>query len=149
MSLRAYEAVLKAVADPTRVRILKILEGGELCVCQVIAVIALGQSTISKHLFLLKSAGLVKDRRDRKWIYYSLDGKAASPYAARALRNLKGWLNDEAVVLKDLERVALARAIGPVAICERRMTLPAGRRAGSALSSSKKAETDERPEARG
>jgi DNA-binding transcriptional ArsR family regulator len=127
MSLRAYESVMKAVADPTRVRILKILEGGELCVCQVIAVIALGQSTISKHLFLLKSAGLVKDRRDRKWIYYSLDREHASSYAARALRNLRGWLNDDPVVMKDRERTALARAIGPVAICARRMTLP-GRR---------------------
>lgn len=150
MSLRAYESVMKAVADPNRVRILKILEAGELCVCQVIAVLGLGQSTISKHLFLLKSAGLVSDRRDKKWIYYSLDRKNASPYSARALRNLKGWLNDDPVVRKDLERAALARAIGPVAICERRMTLPAGRRAaGFVLSPSRKTETDGRPEARG
>ena len=47
MSMRSYEAVMKTVADPTRVRIIKILEGGELCVCQIIAVIALGQSSIS------------------------------------------------------------------------------------------------------
>ena len=132
MSLRAYESVMKAVADPTRVRILKILEGGGLCVCQVIAVIALGQSTISKHLFLLKSAGLVRDRRDRKWIHYSLARKDASPYAALALRNLKGWLNDDPVVMKDRERTALARAIGPVAICERGMTLPGRRYVGAA-----------------
>jgi ArsR family transcriptional regulator, arsenate/arsenite/antimonite-responsive transcriptional repressor len=124
MGLRTYEAVLKAAADPTRVRILKILEGGELCVCQVTAVIPLGQSTISKHLFLLKSAGLIKDRRDRKWIHYSLDGKNGSPYAGAVLRNIRNWLNDDPVVLKDRERTELARAIGPVAICERRMTLP-------------------------
>lgn len=149
MSLRAYENVLKAVADPTRVRILKMLEGGELCVCQVIAVIGLGQSTISKHLFLLKSAGLVKDRRDRKWIHYSLDRNAAPPYAVRTLRNLKGWLNDDPVVLKDRERTALARAIGPVAICERGLTLPARRRAGASVPSPrKKAEPGGRPEAR-
>jgi len=65
MTLRAYEDVMKAAADPTRVRILKILEGGELCVCQIIAVIALGQSTISRHLFLLRAAGLIEDRRRR------------------------------------------------------------------------------------
>src|SRR3972149_7604906 len=112
MSLRAYESVMKAVAAPTRVRILKILEGGELCVCQVIAVIALGQSTISRHLFLLKSAGLIRDRRDRKWIYYSLDRKSGSPYAGRLLRNLKGWLNDDPVVRKDRGRTAVARAVG-------------------------------------
>jgi arsenate reductase/ArsR family transcriptional regulator len=124
MSLRAYEDVIKAAADPTRVRILKILEGGEMCVCQVIAVIALGQSTISKHLFLLRAAGLIKDRRDRKWIHYSLDGKSGNPYAGTVLRNIRKWLNDDPVIIEDRKRAGLARDIGPVAICERGMGLP-------------------------
>jgi len=128
MSLRAYEAVMKAVADPTRVRILKILEGGEICVCQVIAVIALGQSTISKHLFLLRAAGLIKDRRDRKWIHYSLDGKNGNPYAGAVLRNIRKWMNDDPVIARDRERAAHAKAIGPMAICERKFSLPALRR---------------------
>jgi DNA-binding transcriptional ArsR family regulator len=126
MSLRAYEDVMKAVADPTRVRILKILEGGELCVCQVIAVIALGQSTISKHLCILRSAGLIRDRKDRKWVLYSLDGKSGNPYAAGMLRAVRRWLNDDPVVLRDRERTARAREIGPVAICECGLTLPGG-----------------------
>jgi len=124
MSLRFYEDVMKAVADPTRVRTLKILEGGEMCVCQIIAVIALGQSTISKHLFLLRAAGLIKDRRDKKWIHYSLDGKSVNPYAGPVLRNIRKWLNDDPLVLKDRERAAMAREIGPIAICERGMSLP-------------------------
>lgn len=124
MSMRAYEAVMKAVADPTRVRILKILDGGELCVCQIIAVIALGQSTISKHLFLLRAAGLIKDRRDKKWICYSLDGKSDNPYAGTVLRNVRKWLNDDPLVLKDRERAAMARKIGPVVICESGMAIP-------------------------
>jgi ArsR family transcriptional regulator len=128
MGLRNYESVLKAAADPTRVRILKILEDGEMCVCQVIAILSLGQSTVSKHLFLLRAAGLIKDRRDRKWVYYSLDRGNDSPYAARLRRNLRGWLNDDPVVAKDRERAAMARAIGPIAICERNMTLPGRRR---------------------
>jgi arsenate reductase/ArsR family transcriptional regulator len=128
MTLRAYEDVMKAVADPTRVRILKILEGGELCVCQVIAVIALGQSTISKHLFLLRAAGLIKDRRDKKWVHYSLDGKSGNPIAAEMLRNIRKWLNDDPVVAQDRERTDLARNCGPVVICERGNALP-GRRA--------------------
>ena len=131
MELRAYESVFKAAADPTRVRILKILEGGEMCVCQVIAILSLGQSTVSKHLFLLRAAGLIKDRRDRKWVHYSLDRGSDSPYAARMLRNLRGWLNDDPVIAKDRERAAIARAIGPMAICERNMTLPARRRSAA------------------
>jgi len=127
MGLRDYESVFKAAADPTRVRILKILEGGEMCVCQVIAILSLGQSTVSKHLFLLRAARLIKDRRDRKWVHYSLDRGSDSPYAPRMLRNLRGWLNDDPVIAKDRERAAMARAIGPMAICERNMTLPARR----------------------
>ncbi|MEK6696301.1 MAG: metalloregulator ArsR/SmtB family transcription factor [Candidatus Deferrimicrobiota bacterium] len=128
MGLRDYESVFKAAADPTRVRILKILEGGEMCVCQVIAILSLGQSTVSKHLFLLRAAGLINYRRDRKWVHYSLDRGSDSPYAGRMLRNLRGWLNDDPVIVKDRERAAMARAIGPMAICERNMTLPARRR---------------------
>ena len=128
MGMRNYESVFKAAADPTRVRILKILEGGEICVCQVIAILSLGQSTVSKHLFLLRAAGLIKDRRDRKWVHYSLDRGSDSPYAARMLRNLRGWLNEDPVIAKDRERAAMARRIGPMAICERKLTLPPRRR---------------------
>jgi len=112
MGLRGYESVLKAAADPTRVRILKILEGGEMCVCQVIAILSLGQSTVSKHLFLLRAAGLIKDRRDRKW-FTTLWTVDRLPYAGRMLRNLRGWLSDDPVIAKDRERAVLARTIGP------------------------------------
>ncbi len=127
MPLRDYEMVMKSVADPTRVRILKLLEGGEMCVCQVIAVMEFNQSTISKHLFLLKTAGLVKERREGKWVHYSLDGSGGSPYARRMLKVLKNWLNDDPVVERDRKREAIARDLGPMEICERGMTLPARR----------------------
>jgi hypothetical protein len=83
---------------------------------------------VSKHLFLLRAAGLIKDRRDRKWVHYSLDRGSDSPYARRMLRNLRGWLNDDPVIARDGERTAMAIAIGPIAICERNMTLPVRRR---------------------
>jgi len=138
MSLRDYERVMKSVSDPTRVRILKILEGGEMCVCQVIAILEFNQSTISKHLFLLKTAQLVKERKEGKWVYYSLDGSNGSPYARKMLLALRGWLNDDAVIGKDRKREAVAREVGPVEICERGMTLPA-RRAGACCPTSRNA----------
>ena len=137
MSLREYELVLKSVADPTRVRILKLLEGGEMCVCQVIAVIELSQGTISKHLFLLKMAGLVKERQEKKWVHYSLDGSGGSSYARKMIATLKGWLNDDPVIVRDRKREALAREIGPVEICGRGMTLPS-RRAASCCPAAQK-----------
>src|SRR5512134_678129 len=138
MPLRQYERVLKSMADPTRVRILKLLEGGEMCVCQVIAVLEFNQSTISKHLFLLKTAGLVRERRDGKWVHYSLDGAGESLYARKMLQALKGWLNDDPVMEKDRRREALARELGPLSICERGMKLPA-RRSGACCPTPRKA----------
>jgi DNA-binding transcriptional ArsR family regulator len=129
MSLRSYGNVMKAVADPTRLRILKILEAGEMCVCQIIAVIALSQATISKHLFLLRSAGLIKDRRDKKWIYYSLDGSNGSPFAGTMLRNIRKWLGEDPIIVADSKRAKQARDLGPIAICAHGMALPGGRRA--------------------
>ena len=118
MSLRRYEAVMKAAADPTRVRILKMLEGGELCVCQIIAVLGLSPSTVSKHLFLLKSAGLVNDRKDKKWVHYSLDRESVDPHVSGVLGELAGWLNRDPVVREDRARLSRAkRETGPVASC--------------------------------
>jgi ArsR family transcriptional regulator len=114
MSLRRYETVMKAVADPTRVRILKMLEGRELCVCQIIAVLALSPSTVSKHLFLLKAAGLVNDRKEKKWVHYSLDRENDDAYVADILRELSGWLERDTVIVKDRARLAGARKdVGP------------------------------------
>jgi DNA-binding transcriptional ArsR family regulator len=119
--------VLKAVADPTRVRILKILEGGEMCACQIVSILELSQSTVSKHFFLLRIAGLVKERQEKKWVHYSLDGAEGAPYARKMLNTLKGWLNDDPVVGRDKKREVLARELGPAVICGRGMTLPTRR----------------------
>jgi len=119
MTLRKYEATMKAAADPTRVRILKMLEGGELCVCQIIAVLALSPSTVSKHLFLLKSAGFVNDRKEKKWVHYSLDRESVDAYVTGILRELSSWLDRDPVIARDRVRLAEARKdVGPNAICE-------------------------------
>jgi DNA-binding transcriptional ArsR family regulator len=65
-------AVLKALAHPVRLRILAMLRGGELCVCQLTAVLELAASTVSAHLADLKRAGLVEDRRDGRWVFHRL-----------------------------------------------------------------------------
>ncbi|MGA7106002.1 MAG: metalloregulator ArsR/SmtB family transcription factor [Candidatus Deferrimicrobiaceae bacterium] len=139
MSLREYEMVMKAVADPTRVRILKLLEAGEMCGCQIVAILELSQSTVSKHLFLLKMAGLVKERKEKKWVHYALARSGSSPYAGKMLNTLRGWLNDDPVVERDKKREALARELGPGYICERGMTLPSRRAAACCPAPRKKA----------
>lgn len=83
--LTQFEIAAKAVADPSRVRILKLLEHGELCVCQITAALDLATATISKHLSLLRTVGLTQQRRDGKWVYYRLADSDTNPYARRLL----------------------------------------------------------------
>ncbi|MFZ5997200.1 MAG: ArsR/SmtB family transcription factor [Nitrospirota bacterium] len=63
----------KALSDDTRLRILKLLEHGELCVCDIVASLDMIQPKISFHLKILKEAGLIRDRKQGKWIHYSID----------------------------------------------------------------------------
>jgi len=65
--------VFKALSDETRLRILKLLENGELCVCDIVAALDMIQPKISFHLGVLKEARLIKDRRQGKWIHYRID----------------------------------------------------------------------------
>jgi len=62
----------KGLADPTRLRIIALLLEQELCVCDLMSVLKLPQSTVSRHMIRLKSAGLVTDRRAGKWVHYRL-----------------------------------------------------------------------------
>ena len=65
--------VFKALSDDTRLRILKLLEHGELCVCDLVAACDMVQPKISFHLNVLKTAGFLKDRKNGKWMHYRLD----------------------------------------------------------------------------
>jgi DNA-binding transcriptional ArsR family regulator len=64
--------VLKALGHPVRLRIVAMLRGGELCVCQMTAIVDLAASTVSAHLTDLKRAGLVAERKDGRWVLYRL-----------------------------------------------------------------------------
>jgi ArsR family transcriptional regulator len=101
--MRDLELALKAAADPTRTRILKLLESRGLCVCQVQMVLGLAPSTVSKHLTILKLAGLVEDRRDGKWIEYALANEPTH-YARAVLAVLRGPLDRDAAVVADRRR---------------------------------------------
>src|SRR5688572_28427434 len=82
--MRELIAVTSALSDENRVRALLALEGGELCVCQIIELLQLAPSTVSKHMSLLRAAGLVEARKDGRWMYYSLPDKHSRlPEAAR------------------------------------------------------------------
>ncbi len=69
-----FAAVLKALSDGTRLRILNLLGTGELCVCDLMAVLGMPQSKVARHLAYLRGAGWVVGRRSGKWMHYRLRG---------------------------------------------------------------------------
>jgi len=77
--------ITKALSDEGRVRILLALRSGELCVCQLIELLGLAPSTVSKHMAILRQAGLVILRKEGRWAYYRLSGEDASPMVRRAI----------------------------------------------------------------
>jgi len=79
--------ILKALADETRLRILQLLAAGELCVCELMAVLGLPQSTVSRHLSYLKNSGWVDDRREGVWMYYRIN-EGSHPLARAILPEL-------------------------------------------------------------
>jgi arsenate reductase/ArsR family transcriptional regulator len=114
--MRDLELTLKAAGDPTRTRILKLLEGRALCVCQVQAVLALAPSTVSKHLTILKLAGLLEDRRDGKWIEYTLASEP-SHYAKAVLALLGGPLNRDPAIVADRKRLREVLGVSRERLC--------------------------------
>lgn len=83
--------MFKALSDETRLRIICLLLEGELCVCDIMAVLQLPQSTVSRHLAYLKNSGWVDDRRCGVWMYYSLADNA-SELQKGLLGNLRDFL---------------------------------------------------------
>lgn len=78
-------ALLKALADPTRLRLYLLLRRGEACVCELATELALAENLVSHHLGVLRRLGLVRDRRDTadaRWVYYTLDTDTLRQLAA-------------------------------------------------------------------
>jgi ArsR family transcriptional regulator len=75
----------KVLADETRLRILKLLEVREMCVCEIMVALDLTQPTASHHLGLLENEGLIKDRKEGKWVFYSI----AEPELLKKMHELK------------------------------------------------------------
>lgn len=93
--MKPFIRVMKALSDPNRIKIIKLLEKKELCVCELTAALSLAQSTVSKHLKQLEDAEIVEYRKDGPWVNYRLATESESPYARALLGQISQWLNDE------------------------------------------------------
>lgn len=117
--MREFMHIAKAMADANRVRALLALRDGELCVCQITALFGLAPSTVSKHLSILHQAGLVESRKDGRWIYYRLPGKAAPLAVRRAIDWVTKSLRDNPRIAEDSKRLKKILDIDPVTLCKR------------------------------
>ncbi len=119
-AMRETLRVTKALADIQRVRILMMLRHGELCVCQIVEVLGLAPSTVSKHLSILDVARLVESRKDGRWAYFRLPDKSASALVATILKWLDGALVDDSSIERDKSSLRKVVACDPQTLCCRR-----------------------------
>jgi ArsR family transcriptional regulator, arsenate/arsenite/antimonite-responsive transcriptional repressor len=102
--------VHKAIAHPTRLRLLAALRGGPLCVCQMTVVVKLAASTVSEHLSELRKAGLITDRKDGRWVEYRLSDSALRDGILEpiwpALKDDQE-IDADAVLVKELRKIPL------------------------------------------
>jgi ArsR family transcriptional regulator len=106
--MRTIEKLFKALADRNRLRILKMLEVRPLCVCEITYVMGIAQSSVSRHLAILRDAGLVDDKKNGQWTSYSLSA-GTDGAAATVIASLKQWGNDDPQVSADREKLPGAR----------------------------------------
>jgi ArsR family transcriptional regulator len=104
--MKEYIRIMKAMSDPNRVRIIKLLHRKELCVCELTELLGLAQSTVSKHLKLLDDADLIESRRDGAWIIYRIKVEPISSYAKTMLEKMHVWHEDDQVLVEMIKRLA-------------------------------------------
>ena len=103
--MKEFLKVMKALSDPSRVKIMKMLQRRVLCVCEMQKALGIAQPTASKHLKILEEAGLITFHKQGLWVNYSLADGGKSPYAASLIGNLRHWLDQEPEIARLLERL--------------------------------------------
>ncbi len=106
-ALRPLVDTLKALAHPVRLRILALLQGGELCVCEVAEVLGLAPSTVSEHLTALRRTGLVRERKVGRWVHVALSEAATARPLVESLWPLMAGA--EADLARDLNQARALR----------------------------------------
>jgi ArsR family transcriptional regulator len=115
--MQTYLTIMKALSDANRVRMLFALREGELCVCQLIDLLQLAPSTVSKHLSLLVQAGLADNRKDGRWVHYRLPPANAKTIAARMARETFRAIENTDTITRDKRKLQHIRRTPLEDIC--------------------------------
>lgn len=111
LDVRPASRLFRALGDETRLRIVALLAHGELCVCHLHEALRLSQPNVSRHLAVLRGAGIVGDRRDGKWVYYRLL-RQPDPGRERPLRALVEVFSKRERLRADVARLRRLRGPG-------------------------------------
>ena len=103
--MRKLSKTFQALSNTNRIRILKMLENRPLCVCEITEVLQLANSTVSKHLSILRDADLILDEKDGKWVNYRLNTNISDEAKNQILFVIRNGLLKDEIVLKDFEKV--------------------------------------------
>lgn len=114
--MRDLWTVMKALADENRLRIVAALQGRELCLCQIVELLGLATSTVSRHASILVQARLVRSRKHGRWTYFRLD-EDAPPAAQGAAALVARRLNEDCQVGEDRRRLAQILTLDPEELC--------------------------------
>jgi DNA-binding transcriptional ArsR family regulator len=114
----SFMTITRALSDQNRVRMLMALDRRELCVCQLIELLELAPSTVSKHMSILANARLVEGRQDGRWRYYRLAGEEAPDEAREAITWTFKSLAKAPQIQKDAKRLEGILKIDPEALCK-------------------------------
>lgn len=112
-------SVTKALSDESRVRLLMALAGGELCVCQLVELVGLAPSTVSKHMLILKQARLVEGRKCGRWIFYRLAKRNVPQISLSAQKWIGKSLRDDPTILRDRSRRAKILELDAEELCRK------------------------------
>jgi ArsR family transcriptional regulator len=104
--MRPLIRVLKACGDPNRMRILKMLQHREMCVCELTEALGIAQPSVSRHLRILEEADLVECTREGLWINYRLTTDPPDPYAGVLLQHIEKWLEEDPGIRALIEKAA-------------------------------------------
>ena len=104
-AMKQFIKVMKALSDPNRVKMVKMLQHKTMCVCEMREALQIAQPSVSKHLKILEEADLVDSKKDGQWVDYYLTDGSKSPYAASLLGNLKYWLENEEEIEELVEKI--------------------------------------------
>jgi len=114
--MRDFIAVTKALSDPNRVRTLMFLQSGELCLCQIIEMLALAPSTVSKHMAVLHNARLIESRKEGRWVFFSL-AEAPDPVIRGAIKWAMDALAGDEQAVADAQAVKAVRKLDKEKLC--------------------------------